>query len=272
MPYLEMPDQTRLYYETRGRGKPIVLVHGWTMSHSLWENQIFALSKENRVISLDLRGHGDSDKPDCEYSMDQFARDIHTVLEQLDLHDTTLVGWSMGTWILARYATLFAGERVSGLGLVCGMPSLLSEPGYLDGAQLGTWSQERCNDYARRMIADRPGFAQWFNALMFHRNLGQPTVAWVCTLTAKTPMWVAFDAFTHIVQTDNRGILHQIKIPTIVLHGRYDAVCAYEAGEYFAQHIPNARITTFEQSGHCPFIEEVETFNKALVEFVDRIE
>ncbi len=90
----------QLYYEDRGSGAPVVLIHGWPVSQQMWENQILALaSKGFRVISYDRRGFGESSKPWDGYDYDTLADDLKGLLAGLDLTGVTLVGFSMARWL-----------------------------------------------------------------------------------------------------------------------------------------------------------------------------
>ncbi|MBW8901055.1 MAG: alpha/beta fold hydrolase, partial [Massilia sp.] len=88
MPYIKTsgPHPTELYYYEQGDGRPVVLVHGWPLSHRMWESQITALSEAGyRVIAYDRRGFGQSGRPTAGYDYDTFAADLADVLTQLDL-------------------------------------------------------------------------------------------------------------------------------------------------------------------------------------------
>ena len=100
-------DGTSIYYEEFGSGKPIVLVHGWTGSHSVWERTVHDLAKKFRVVTMDNRGHGDSAKPNTNYDFDEFSSDLKELIDQRELNNALLVGWSMGVSISLRYFERF---------------------------------------------------------------------------------------------------------------------------------------------------------------------
>ena len=103
-----------LYYEDHGAGKPIILIHGWPLSGRSWEKQVPALIEAGyRVITYDRRGFGQSSQPWDGYEYDTFASDLHKLILHLDLHDVTLVGFSMGGGEVARYVGTYGTERVS---------------------------------------------------------------------------------------------------------------------------------------------------------------
>jgi pimeloyl-ACP methyl ester carboxylesterase len=97
-------DSTQIHYESHGKGKDaLVLVHGWGCNLNHWRDQISDLSKRNRVIALDLPGHGLSDKPQTNYDMDLFAAAIDAVMKDAGVERAVLVGHSMGTPVARQF-------------------------------------------------------------------------------------------------------------------------------------------------------------------------
>jgi sigma-B regulation protein RsbQ len=97
-------DGARIHYVNYGKGSDaIVLIHGWTMNMDNWRDQISDLSKQHRVIAVDLPGHGKSDKPEVTYSMDYFARAVEAVMRDAKVKRAVLVGHSMGTPIARQF-------------------------------------------------------------------------------------------------------------------------------------------------------------------------
>jgi pimeloyl-ACP methyl ester carboxylesterase len=102
MPYLER-DGVKLYYEEAGSGEPaIVMIHGWTCNHTHWAAQVEHFSKKHRVVTLDLRGHGESDAPEQDYTLAGFADDVAWMIEQLGLDRPIVCGHSMGGFVTAQ--------------------------------------------------------------------------------------------------------------------------------------------------------------------------
>src|ERR1700759_3211744 len=117
MPYLtvgkENSGDIELYYEDHGSGQPVVLIHGYPLSGASWEKQVpVLLDAGYRVIAYDRRGFGQSSQPTVGYDYDTFAAHLHALLEQLDLRDATLVGFSMGTGEVTRYLGTYGSARV----------------------------------------------------------------------------------------------------------------------------------------------------------------
>ncbi len=124
MSYIQTNDSrfgepVNLFYQDWGQGKPVVMIHGWPLSHEMWEYQMTELPKQGiRCIAYDRRGFGKSSKPWSGYDYDTLADDLKAVLDELDLQDVTLVGFSMGGGEVARYFSRHGGARVSKAVLV----------------------------------------------------------------------------------------------------------------------------------------------------------
>src|SRR5882724_9874971 len=104
----------RLFYEDWGEGKPVVFIHGWPVSHEMWEYQLAQLPQQGfRCIAYDRRGFGQSDKPWDGYDYTTLANDLKALLDELDLQDVVLVGFSMAGGEVVRYCSLYNCERLS---------------------------------------------------------------------------------------------------------------------------------------------------------------
>jgi len=132
MHYLELPENSagqvvNLYYNDYGQGKPVILIHGWPMSHEMWEYQVNHLVRAgNRVIAYDRRGFGKSSQPGDGYDYDTLADDLKALIDQLGLEDITLVGFSMGGGEVVRYFSRHGGKGVVKAVLISAItPSML---------------------------------------------------------------------------------------------------------------------------------------------------
>src|SRR5688500_18536512 len=119
MPFIETEDIQRgenvyLNYQDCGDGQPVILIHGWPLSHKMWENQIQAIVNAGyRCIAYDRRGFGDSDRPWLNYDYNSLALDLRALIEQLDLRQCVLVGFSMGGGEVVRYMSMFGSDRIA---------------------------------------------------------------------------------------------------------------------------------------------------------------
>ena len=123
-------DGVRLNVLEAGRGRPLVLIPGWSQTAAQFRHQLEGLSNRYRVIAIDMRGHGDSDKPAHGYRIQRFAKDVRDALHGLDVQDATILGHSMGCSVLWCYVDLFGAERVSRFVFCDEPPMLTSNPAW----------------------------------------------------------------------------------------------------------------------------------------------
>ena len=116
--YITTNDGVKIYYEAKGKGKPLVMIPGWSCSGKFFDWNFDELSKSCRVIRVDMRGHGQSDKPTWGYTMPRLAKDVYDLIEALKLKDVTLLGWSMGGSVLWGYYQLFGSKYLSKMVIV----------------------------------------------------------------------------------------------------------------------------------------------------------
>jgi len=123
-------DGIKIHSTVAGKGpKTVILVHGWTCDETTWNSQVPELSKEYRVITLDLPGHGQSGAPkDGKFSMDLFARAVEAVRKDSKADRVVVVGHSMGTPVVIQYARLFP-QHTAGLVFVDGVVNIPANPG-----------------------------------------------------------------------------------------------------------------------------------------------
>ena len=118
MPYYVTDDHVRLYYEVRGKGRPVVLVHGLTANRRHFRKQTPELSGEFQVVTLDLRGHGDSEAPEHGLTLPRLARDLRELMEYLELKDLSVVGWSLGAHVIFEYVKQYSCRGIAKVAVI----------------------------------------------------------------------------------------------------------------------------------------------------------
>ena len=126
-------DGVSIHYEIQGTGKTLVMLHGWDQSAKAFCNNAPALAETYQVVTVDLRGHGESGKPSYGYRISRLAMDVKQLLDALELEEVTLLGWSMGCSVAWNYWDLFRGHRLSKLILVDEPPLCLINASNPDG-------------------------------------------------------------------------------------------------------------------------------------------
>ena len=121
-------DGVALHFDVAGSGAPLVLVHGWNQTAALFERQVAGLSDRFRVITFDLRGHGESERPDHGYRMSRYAMDLRTVIDEVAGSTAHVLGHSMGCCVLWSYFDLFAGDGIDRVVFVDMMTHPIANP------------------------------------------------------------------------------------------------------------------------------------------------
>ena len=161
-------DQVELHFGDVGTGRPVVLIHGWPLSHRMWEPQVPALNAAGfRTVAYDRRGFGHSGFPSGGYDYDTFAGDLHDLMTELDLHDAVLVGFSMGGGEVARYLSRYGADRVSKVALVASVtPYLMQTDDNPDGVPPSVFE-----GILEGIREDRPKFLAAFGKQFFNQGL-----------------------------------------------------------------------------------------------------
>jgi pimeloyl-ACP methyl ester carboxylesterase len=297
--YFEVSNDIFLHIRDWGVGKTIVFIPGWPFGHEMFEYQFTQLPQRGyRCIGISMRGFGKSSKPwgEFNYSYDVFADDLQSILHSLDLHDVTLVGFSMGGAIALRYMARHNGDRVANL-VLCGAaaPSFTARPGFPFGIEPGAVDSliKVCNSDRAKLNADfstkffkdstavSPQLLDWFQSLGMEAS---PHATGACLATLR--------------DSDLREDIPSVKVPTVLFHGLHDQICPFKLSETMTaptevmptgevamaagagaissgtepavSGIRGAKLISFENSGHALFYEEREKFNAELIDFIEK--
>jgi non-heme chloroperoxidase len=271
LPYLKTPDGTSLFYKDWGTGRPVLFVHGWVLGADMWEYQMPPLAAHGlRAIAYDLRGCGRSDQPGGGYDPDTLADDLATVLDQLDLHQVTLVGHSMGSAQIVRYLARHQPDRVARVALIATTtPFLRKTSDNPDGIDPTVF-----NDTLTAIGNDRAAFAAGVADLWFGNHLPGVSVSpelqrWLIGLFLQASPWAASEIFRTFTHTDFRADLAAVMMPTLIVHGDADAMSPFElSGQRAAAAIPNSRLELYEHAAHGLFLSHKHRLTADLINFI----
>lgn len=235
------------------------------MSHKIWKHQVSQFAGDYRVIALDLRGHGQSDKPFGDYSLGTFADDLHVLCTRLSLESITLIGWSLGAQIVAKY--------------LCTDPpsvkeAVLISSSLFDQLNPDANSQLEVQTLIEAQKANQPDAMKEFVDSIFGEGVTEVTKQWVWSLSLDTAIHAGVRHLRALEEVDYKQIRHQLqsqKTEAMVMHGTRDEVTTQDSVEYVAEQVfSKAKVVTFENSSHVPFIEEPNEFEKAFLDFISR--
>jgi len=269
MAYLELPDGVPMYYEEYGAGRPVILIHGWTMNGTFWAGNVPALADSHRVIVVDLRGHGRSGKTPEGHNLAQYARDLRAVMQALTLTDATLVGWSMGTAVIWSYVRQFGCEGLRSVSFIDQSPRFLDEPGW-DFPLRGGYTTTDLTVFAQHLRYARPSVIKPFIEACFASPPSAEAIDGAYAQTTLTPTDAALSIWMDMAHADHRPVLREVTVPALLIHGAQSKIFPGDLVGWLADALPNAEALRFENSGHAPFVEEPEKFNAALTGFLKR--
>ena len=264
--FIEIEPNVRLHIRDWGKGKTIVFIPGWPLSHEMYEYQFTHLPRHGyRCVGITLRGFGKSSKPWGEYNYAVFADDVKKVLEALDLRDIMLAGHSMGGAISLHYMARHNGERVSRLALFgAAAPSFTKRPGFPYGIE-----PEAVDGFIESCRADRAKLNEDCGKILSRseKSVSPKLGEWFHNMGMEASPHATEACLIALRNTDLRDELSRINAPTAIFHSTQDKICPFELAEAMAAGIKGSKLIRFENSGHGLFYEEKEKFNTEIMKF-----
>ncbi len=255
-------DGLRLHVAEAGAGPVLLLMHGLTASHAVWEPTIPAFAAEWRVIAPDLPGHGESDKPDAPYTIDFFAGMVRSLARELDVREAVVAGSSLGGQVALELAAWYPTFTRA---LVLAAPAV----GY-------SVAMRRVGQALQVLTGPRvlrASLAQFFQQNFHDRTrIGHATRRRILEERLAAP---DFPAFARAVARSLGGVLtadsqplERVTQPVLVLWGREDRLVPLKRSERLLRRIPHARLHVLERCGHLPMLEQPAAFNRAVAGFL----
>jgi len=256
--FIRTTDGVRIHYLSAGaKGATIVFVPGWTMPADIWEHQITYFAQSYRVVAMDPRGQGDSDKPNEGYYPAARARDIKAVIDQLKLAPVVLVGWSMGVTEAAAYVDQFGTAGLAAIVLVDGTAGL-------DVAMRAPFM-----GFAVNYLTDRPKQTVAFVPSMYSKPQSAEYLKRIAAAALRTPTDSAVALIVGNFSSDYRPALAKIDKPTLFIAAGDEASNPWVARyRTMMEKTPGARFEMFPGCGHAIFADDPAKFNAVLEEFL----
>ena len=269
--FFRTSDEAVIYYEVDGEGQPLLLVHGWSCSSKFFQRNVTVLKKHFKVVTLDLRGHGQSSKGLHGYVLSRLAQDIRELIIELKLENVILMGWSLGGPTLLSYWQQFkSNSKLAGLGLI-DMTAFPFSDGEWNSHSLRNHNAEGFNVMVNNLLNHREAFFNAFINGMFYHATQPADTEWVNEECLKLPPYIGIALYSDYIYSDFTNVLPTITIPTVVFSANSKIfVESIKQGQYMAAQIPNGECVPFYQSGHMLFYEEAEKFNNTVIEFAKK--
>lgn len=277
MPFVEVTDG-RLFYESYGEGRPLILIHSAWASGKWWRWQVPDLSDAYHVLSYDVRGHGQSTPLQATHSVNGFTQDLDIFLQRLQIDETVLIGWSMGgiismqfclnhpTKVKALILIATSGQRIPGLKLRIYSHYLQALLGLLmDFAQPRKYDQS---------VQQFPRQNLWLEHQV--RNMLSPTASqevfeWVLTDIQDNPRENFFTVIKSLWNWEAGNKLRQIKVPTLIMAGQNDTLAPARFSQMLHDSIPNSKLQIIENASHYLALERPDLVNAEILKFLKGI-
>lgn len=262
-----MTEQGIVHYEAYGRGRPVLLLHGWLNSWALWRKTIELLGKEFRMYALDFLGFGESAASSADFSVNNFVLMVNQFMDRMGIVRAPLVGHSMGGTV-ALSAAIRHPEKVVKV-IVVGSPivgsslsPLLKLAAYRGWSELGQSTPLLFDAFQRGLLP----FLRGYSYLMAKdgKVLGDMLTTDVARLTAGP----FFESVSTLRQTDLRPHLGELTMPVLGVYGKRDIIVNPNQSKVLKEILPQARIAWFDKSGHFPMMDESDRFHDTLHQFL----
>jgi pimeloyl-ACP methyl ester carboxylesterase len=246
------------------RGQPILFIHGFSQCSLAWGRQLSSdLARRHRLVAMDMRGHGSSERPRDGYDDSRlWAEDVDSAIRELDLDRPILCGWSYGPLVILDYIRHHGEAGIGGIHLVSAVTKLGSEaaasvltPEFL-GLVPGFFSSDVDESVRSLEALLRMCFARQPSATDLYTMLGY---------NVSVPPFVRQALFSRAI--DNDDLLPTIRKPVLITHGGEDAIVRKEVVEQHRSLLAHAQIHLMPDAGHAPFWDDAASFNRRLAAF-----
>lgn len=261
----------QLYVEETGSpaGRPILFIHGFSQCRLSWGKQMASdLADDFRLVAMDIRGHGLSEKPRDVYGDSQlWADDVQAVISTLNLDRPVLSGWSYGGVIICDYLRFYGEDRIAGINLV-GAVTKLGTPDanpHEAFALLGSGFLELAPGFFSNDVEESVSTMEAVLRLCMYEELRPEELYFCLGYNLIVPPYVRQGLFSRALTNDD--LLPRLHKPVLITHGQNDEIVRPAAAEQHAAAIPHAQKSIYPNVGHAPFFEDTERFNRELRDF-----
>ncbi|WP_298775443.1 alpha/beta hydrolase [uncultured Shewanella sp.] len=272
--YFTTNDGAKLHYLDKGKGPSLLMLPTWNISCQVFKYQLEALSNQYRILALDMRGHGLSEKVNYGYKVHRFAKDLHELIKHLQLRELNLLGHNFGATVICSYLELFGSSLISKLIFIdrAAVPMINPLWSQTEIQHYGPTSDPKSLEKLCHQITTNQGdhfmnifFNTMVNPLAKNEHK-QLVLKSSDTLPKKSAAALLHDAFYQ----DWRSLFPKITLPTLVIGGRASLISA-SSQIWTSEQIPNAKLIIFEEhegGKHFPFIENPKKFNQVINNFI----
>lgn len=268
-------DAVDLHYLEAGAGRVLLLVPGWSQTATMFQPLIDDLSRDHRVLAIDMRGHGESAKSLHGYRIARLAKDLSEFLTHSTFTDVTLIGHSMGCAVIWSLLELEETKNISRLVFIDQAPVVTAWPDWSENEKAVCGSLHSAGSIfdAVGALSGPDGVAvtaDYVRNRLFTKNFPQARVEWVISENLKLPRTHAARLLLELAAHDWRDAIRRITLPTMIFGGRA-SIFNPASQEWIARQIPGARVEIFEEhegGSHFMWLENPEKFTGRLRRFL----
>jgi pimeloyl-ACP methyl ester carboxylesterase len=254
----------QLAYDDHGTGLPLVFLHAFPLNRSMWAPQIAMLSAQFRTIAMDLRGHGESDAPLWNFSLEHYADDVRALLDHLAIPQAVLVGLSMGGYVSLAFSRKY-GDRLRAVVLADTRAQADSPEGRMGRFHLA----QTAVGHGSEAVADIM-LPKLLGATALQTN--QKLVAYVRkTIQATSVSGIVTDLMAMADRPDSVLQLGTLTAPSLIVVGQEDNTTPLADAQLMAERIPDARLAVIPAAGHLSNLEQPGAFNELVNRFVGEL-
>lgn len=271
MTYLTVSDGTEIYYKDWGDGPAVAFSHGWPLNSDAWDGQMLFLAQQGfRVIAHDRRGHGRSGQASSGNDMNGYADDLAAVIDELDLHDVTLVGHSTGGGEVARYIGRRGTARIAKAALIAAVPPImLKTAANPEGLPLEVFDGLRASLFQDRSQFYKDLAVQFYGANREGADVSQGLLEQFWLWSMQAGLLNAYECIKAFSETDFTEDLAKFDVPTLVLHGEDDQIVPVKDSAYkSARMIAGAKDVYYPGAPHGLTATHQDRVNAELLAFL----
>jgi pimeloyl-[acyl-carrier protein] methyl ester esterase len=253
---------TKIHQQTFGKGKPIVMVHGWAMHSGIWRDFAEQLAQNYQVTCIDLPGHGRSEKI-ADFTLERISE---ALVDAVADESSCWLGWSLGASVVLEIANRFP-DRVNSLVLLAGNPSFTQtarwpgmKVGLLDNfaGQLNEDCQTTLLRFLSLQVNNLPDYKTLLRTLK--------TAVLECAAPGNETLQGGLDILKH---SDLRPVLSDTSVPVSVILGTHDTLVPVNAGQNMRELAPGIELNTIDKAGHVPFLSHPQEALAIISRFMD---
>ncbi len=256
----ETSEIIQLHVRKEGQGSPLIFIHGWAASHRFWKHQIEYFTQKHQVIAYDLRGHGDSEKPEHGYRVSDHVHDLVTILRKNQVSNPVLVGHSLGGMIALKYS-LEQPLNPRALVLVGSSPHPV--------ASLKRSIQFSFLRFLIRLSRDRA--SKFTEKALFAPDVDPELVEWVNTESLRTPTHVILEILQDVKRFNVLNRLSEIQIPVLVVNGEFETAVDSQMMAQLQESLPQVEVQVITGAGHNCMLEQHSQFSSSLDLFLQEL-